>query len=233
MVCVIRLYMETSSQPESVRLFKPPILGLHTGSRIFMHLFSSYSVKGAANVPKPPFLLTFNHLAFWDAPAIGGVVNYPTPAFAAKKYKGKPVSLLFYVGSPIWIEQESPDRRALMTALKILEGGDLFAIAPEGHRSKGSLLPGLEGVAFVATRANVPILPVAISGTENMFKQLRPKVEVSIGKPYRLPEGRAKGDVLLEYTERIMCAIAALLPESYRGVYAGNPLIDEMAVIVA
>jgi 1-acyl-sn-glycerol-3-phosphate acyltransferase len=120
-----------------------------------------------------------------------------------------------------------------MTALKILEGGDLFAIAPEGHRSNSGLLPGLEGVAFVATRANVPILPVAISGTEKIFKQLRPKVQVTVGRPYRLPEGRAKGDVLVEYTERIMCAIAALLPEAYRGVYAGNPLIEEMAALVA
>ncbi len=224
--------METSSQSESSSLFKPPIWGLHTGSRIFMQLFSSYQVKGAANVPKPPFLLTFNHLAFWDAPAIGAVVNYPTPAFAARKYKGKPISLLFYVGSPIWIEQESPDRRALMTALRILEGGDLFAIAPEGHRSNGSLLPGMEGVAFMATRANVPIVPVAITGTEKMFKQARPMVQVSIGRPYRLPEGRAKGDQLVEYTERIMCAIAALLPESYRGVYAGNPRVEEMAALV-
>jgi 1-acyl-sn-glycerol-3-phosphate acyltransferase len=225
--------METSTQPEPARLFKPPILGLHTGSSIFMRLFSNYQAMGVENVPKPPFLLTFNHLAFWDAPAIGAVVNYPTPAFAAKKYKGKPVSLLFYVGSPIWIEQEAPDRRALMTALKILEGGDLFAIAPEGRRSQGELLPGLEGVAFVATRANVPILPVAISGTEKIFKQFRPQVRVSIGKPYRLPEGRAKGDVLAEYTDRIMCAIAALLPESYRGVYAGHPLIPEMAALVS
>lgn len=225
--------MVTTLESEPEKLFKPPIWGLHTGSRIFMHLFSNYRASGLENIPKPPFLLTFNHLAFWDAPAIGAVLNYPTPAFAARKYKGKPISLLFYVGSPVWIEQESPDRKALATALKILEQGNLFAIAPEGTRSKtGSLMQGLEGVAFLATRANVPILPGALWGTNHMFKSLRPQVRVVFGKPYRLPEGRAKGNQLMEYTERIMCAIAALLPEAYHGVYAGNPLIQEMAALV-
>jgi len=212
---------------------KNPIWGLRTGSKIFMHLFSDYQVIGRENVPEPPFLLTFNHLAFWDAPAIGGAVDYPTPAFAAKKYQGTAVGLLFYVGIPIWIEQDAPDRRALMTALKIIDRGYLFAIAPEGMRSKtGNLMPGHEGVAFIATRANVPILPIGLWGTNRIFKQTRPQVRVVVGKPYRLPEGRAKGDQLIEYTDRIMCAIAALIPEQYHGHYAGNPLIAEMASLV-
>jgi 1-acyl-sn-glycerol-3-phosphate acyltransferase len=224
--------MATSTQVQPEQLFKPPIWGLRTGSKIFMHLLSDYRVFGRDNVPKPPFLLTCNHLAFWDAPAIAGAVDYVMPGFSAKKYKGKLTGLLLYTGSPVWIDQDAPDRRALMTALKIIEGGDLFAIAPEGHRSKGSLMQGQEGVAFIATRTNVPILPLAITGTEKVFKERRPQVRVTIGKPYRLPEGRAKGEQLSEYTERIMCALAALLPESYRGVYAGHPLIKEMAAIV-
>ncbi|MEZ4667365.1 MAG: lysophospholipid acyltransferase family protein [Anaerolineae bacterium] len=215
--------------PEEFHI-KRPIWGLRTGSKIFMRLFSDYRVIGKQNVPRPPFLLTFNHLAFWDAPAIGGAVEYPTPAFAAKKYQNKPIGLLFYVGIPIWIEQESPDRHALMAALKIIEHGYLFAIAPEGGRSSsGVLKPGLEGVAFIATRANVPILPIGLWGTNQLFRQVRPTVRVVVGKPYRLPEGRARGNQLTEYTERIMCAIAALIPEQYHGHYAGNPLIAEMA----
>lgn len=199
-----------------------------------MRLFSSYHAEGQANIPQPPFLLTCNHLSYFDAPAIGAVVNYATPAFAAKKYRGTLMGLWFYVGSPVWIEQDAPNRHALTTALKIMEQGDLFAIAPEGRRSKtGALMRGHEGAAFIASRAGVPILPVAIAGTERLFRTLRPSVRVNIGRPYRLPEGRAKGEQLAEYTERIMCALAALLPESYRGVYAGHPLLAEMAAMVA
>jgi hypothetical protein len=73
---------------------------------------------------------------------------------------------------------------------------------------------------------------MAVWGTEKLLKHPRPAVRVVIGKPYRLPEGRAKGDQLAEYTDRIMCAIAALLPEQYHGVYAGHPLIEEMRPLV-
>lgn len=225
--------MTTTLETESTKLFKPPILGLRTGSKIFMHLFSQYQAIGRENVPQPPFLLTFNHLSFFDAPAIGSVVNYPTPAFAAKKYRGKPVSILFWIGSPVWIEQDAPDRRALTTALKIMEQGALFAIAPEGTRSKtGNLMQGHQGVAFIASRANVPIVPIALWGTDRLFRSPRPEVRVVVGKPYHLPEGRAKADQLADYTTRIMCAIAALMPEQYHGYYAGNPMIAEMAALV-
>ncbi len=214
-------------------LFKMPVRGLKTGSKVFMRLFSRFNPVGIENIPPAPFLLTGNHLSYWDVPAIGAVSTYPIPGFCAKKYKGKPMGVLFYLGSPVWVEQEAPDRRALMTALKIIEQGYSFAIAPEGTRSKtGGLQKGLEGAAFLATRANIPILPIAMCGTEKMFKQPRPQVTVRIGKPYRLPEGRARGDQLAEYTERMMCALAALLPEAYHGYYAGNPLIQEMAKLV-
>ncbi len=198
-----------------------------------MHLFSDYRVSGLENIPKAPYLVTSNHFAYWDGPAIGSQFEDTVPTFTARKYKGTVTGLFFYTGSPIWIEQDSPDRQALTTALKLLQRGSPFAIAPEGTRSKtGALQAGREGVAFIATRANVPIVPVGVWGTDLMFKQVHPRVEVVVGKPYKLPEGRARGDQLEAYTDRIMCAIAALMPERYHGHYAGNPLIEEMGNLV-
>ena len=210
-----------------------PLPGSRTICKVFMHLFSRYRVTGLENIPKAPYLVTIYHLSYWDAPAIGSQFKDTVPTFTARKYKGTFTGLLLHVGSPIWIEQESADRVALTTALKIMQQGYPFAIAPEGTRSKsGELLEGHEGVAFIATRANVPIVPVAVVGTNLMFKQMRPEVSVTVGKPYTLPEGRARGDQLAAYTDRIMCAIAALMPGQYHGHYAGNPLIEEMAKVV-
>ncbi len=209
------------------------IFGFRTGSRIFMHLLSNFKVIGRENIPQPPFLATSNHLSYFDVPAVAASMTLTIPAFAAKKYQGTWMEPLFRMGGPVWIEQASPDRQALMTALKLLKKGSPFAIAPEGHRSRsGTLMEAKEGVAFIATRANVPIVPWVMWGTEKIFKHPRPQVRVRIGKPYRLPEGRAKGDMLKEYTDRIMCAIAALLPEQYHGVYKDHPFIEEMAAIV-
>ena len=77
----------------------------------------------------------------------------------------------------------------------------------------------------MATRADVPILPVAITGTEQIKRNLprlrRTDVRVVIGEPFRLPNtGRVRGQELHEYTDLIMRRIAELLPEEYRGVYA-------------
>lgn len=202
--------------------------------RTLVFLFCRYHVVGRENIPaEPPYVVTSNHMSYWEVP----LLHYPFPdntvGMAARKYR-KPVWRPIFAMYPlIWVTQFSADRGALRSAVKVLENGRSIAIAPEGTRSKtGALIQGTSGAAFLANRANVPILPAVAWGQEMIGRRLRPKVTVRIGKPYRLPEGRAKGDQLEAYAERIMCAMAALMPEKYHGVYAGNPLIDEMREIV-
>lgn len=195
-----------------------------------MGLFSNYRAIGMENIPDPPVLITTNHLSYWDLFAVGAVVQYTVPVFAAKKYQRKWWGWLFNIGAPVWVEQGSSDRNALKLAIRLIKQGHPFGIAPEGTRSQtGALGKGRDGAAFIVRHTHVPVLPVAFWGTENIFKQPRPEVRVVIGKPYHLPEDRQ----LKDHTERIMCAIAALLPEQYRGYYAGNPLIEEMEQTVA
>jgi 1-acyl-sn-glycerol-3-phosphate acyltransferase len=202
-------------------------------SRLVMFLVSRYRVEGRENIPDPPFIIVSNHLSYFDIPTMIQLIPYGIVGFAARKYQGTWKESFFEMGAIIWITQFSPDREALRGALRVLEYGAPLAIAPEGTRSKtGGLIQGREGTAFLATRGNVPVVPSALWGTERVLKHPRPRVNVRIGKPFRLPEGRANTQQLTEYTDRIMCAIAALLPERYHGIYAGNPLIAEMAAIV-
>ncbi len=202
-------------------------------ARLLMFATSRYHAEGKENFPEPPFVIVINHLSFFDIPAHIIQLPFGSVGLAARKYKGTWRQWFFQLGALIWVTQFSADRDAIKGALKVLEHGVPVGIAAEGTRSKtGGLLKGTSGAAFVATRANVPIVPMVVWGTEKIGKRLRPRVEVRVGKPFRLPEGRAKGDQLDAYTERIMCAMAALLPEEYRGAYAGNPLVEEMAKIV-
>lgn len=74
----------------------------------------------------------------------------------------------------------------------------------------------------------MPILPVAIVGTERLAENVRhlrrTPARLIVGAPFRLPpDGRASAARLAEHTEQIMCRIAALLPPEYRGVYADHP----------
>lgn len=201
--------------------------------RLVMRLLARFDVQGTENLPEPPMLVTANHLSYFDVAAMTPYLPPGVIGMAAEKYRGTWMEPFFRVNALIWVRQFSADRDALRKALVVLEHGATLAIAPEGTRSKtGGLIEGRDGAAFLATRANVPIVPAVVWGTEKVLKRLRPEVHMRIGRPYRLPEGRAKGPQFSEYTERIMCALAALLPEEYRGVYRGHPLIEEMAELV-
>jgi 1-acyl-sn-glycerol-3-phosphate acyltransferase len=130
----------------------------------------------------------------------------------------------------IWIHQGRPDRRALRAALEALSQGRMVTIAPEGRQSViGGLEEGTEGAAFLALRSGVPIVPVAMTGTENshVYSHLkqwkRAPVTLSVGKPFILPRHAGRQQAIQDGTQRIMETLASLLPESYRGKYKSNP----------
>lgn len=200
---------------------------------------SDYKMLGRENWhPDKTYLITANHMSYFDGFIGGSLTNQTVTGYVAKKYRktlmGRLISLVY---SPIWIDQGEPDRAALKQGIAHLKAGYSVAIGPEGRRSReGRLIEGHTGVAFLADKADVEILPYAMYGTERILKEPRPKVRAIVGKPYRLPPlkhpEKSRQEMLRENTDRMMCALAALLPEQYHGFYAGNPLIDEMAEIV-
>lgn len=102
----------------------------------------------------------------------------------------------------------------------------MITLAPEGRQSViGGLEEGNEGAAFLALKSGAPIVPVAMTGTENdhifshMKRFKRAKVTLSVGKPFYLKEQADRQAMLREGTRQIMESLASLLPESYRGNY--------------
>ena len=121
--------------------------------------------------------------------------------------------------------------------ISLMEENNILVIAPEGTRSRtGSLIEAKPGASYLATKLNRPIVPVGITGTEdqallvNLKKLHRGHITVTAGQPFKLhPLPRENRDeVLKQYTDEIMCHIAALLPEKYRGVYANHPRLKEL-----
>ena len=169
-----------------------------------------------------------NHLSAFDSPLLLTVCPHTIRAFAAAKHKRNPLygPLLALMGS-VWVRRGNVDRRALNGALDVLRRGQVLGMAPEGTRARGvyALQKGKTGPAYIATRAGVRIVPVGVTGTEkikhNLPRLRRTDVRVVVGQPFRLPEsGQVERQKLHEYTDLIMHAIADLLPEEYRGVYA-------------
>lgn len=193
-------------------------------------LLCNFEVLGRENLPSTPYIMTTNHMSYFDGIAAIAAMRKVLPTLAAKKYQGKFLGwVMRQFTNPIWIDQQSSDRAALKQSLNLLSNGFPIGIAPEGTRSKNRCLQqGLKGAAFLIRKANLPVVPMAFIGTEKILKQMRPRITVRIGRPYHLPDNT----LLEEDTERLMCAIAALMPEMYHGFYANHPLIQEMQRIV-
>jgi 1-acyl-sn-glycerol-3-phosphate acyltransferase len=140
----------------------------------------------------------------------------------------------------IFINRGEVDRRALREALATLSEGAIFALAPEGMRSKtGTMMPARDGAAFLASQArrdgqSVPILPVGLSNTDVLFahnrRLRRATITLRIGVPFNLPEldRRARSRELSAYTHLIMVQIAALVEPRHRGYYADSPALQAL-----
>jgi 1-acyl-sn-glycerol-3-phosphate acyltransferase len=194
--------------------------------------------KGIENVPDTGgVLIATNHLSRMDIPVMFMIPNRPEmTALVATKYLKYPLIRWFIVSANgIWLDRDTADFGAFRSAVKALEEGKAVGIAPEGTRSKsGQLQEGKPGTALLALRAHVPIIPVAITGTIGSFKKTvtfrHPSISAEFGPliPAPVLERGNREAQLQSITEELMCQIAAMLPESYRGFYKDHPRTREL-----
>ena len=195
------------------------------------------TVEGLENIPKTGAMIyVVNHMSMLDTPAQALFFPRPVHLLAAEKYEKHVISLILNIAGSIYINRGEVDRKSLKQALAVLEDGHILALAAEGTRSDtNQLAEGRSGAAYLATRANVPIVPGVAWGTENMINDLKrfrrtESVHIKIGKPFTLPNTRARSDELRKYTEEIMLALARLLPEEYHGYYAEQIALEQSSV---
>jgi len=206
--------------------------------RFLFFLLTHLKVEGLENIPSHgSAILASNHVSILDSPLIFVILErQDATALVGEKYQENPVfRWLVNAVHGIWINRQQADIRALKTAIDYLQNGGLLGIAPEGTRSHtGALTPAKEGVAYLVDKAGVEVIPVAITGTENVFHALshfqRARIKIRIGQPFRLPpmQRRDRSGSMKRNTDEIMCHIAALLPAEYRGIYADHPLLQEL-----
>ena len=180
-----------------------------------------------------------NHLGVLDAMIVFSVIDKRDYIVMVAEYHKNYAFrrwLASIVGG-IFVDRYQADFAALREVIKRLNQGGVLIISPEGTRSKtGGLLPGQPGTAYLASKTGVPVLPVSIAGSEdslvaaNLKRLRRSPVNVVFGEAINFAPVSREGreETLQEYTDEIMCQIAALLPEDYRGVYADHPRLKEL-----
>ena len=125
-------------------------------------------VSGMDNVPKEgAFLAVMNHLSIADPSMVFVHCPRQMVIFVADKWKNTPgISHLANTVGAIWVARGEADLSAIKQAITALKSGQPLGIAPEGTRSHTRQLQRAKtGAAYLADRANVPIVPMVVAGT--------------------------------------------------------------------
>ena len=195
-------------------------------------------IIGRQNVPRAgAVLIASNHLSFIDSVVITLVaprsVSFLAKSeyFTGKGFKGL-VSRLFFTGiGAIAVERSAGQaaQDALNAGLAVLERGDAFAIYPEGTRSRdGRLYRGRTGVAWLALTSGATVIPVALTGTENIQppgsnRVHLARVTVEFGEPFVALGEASSGKARRGVTDDIMEAIQRMSGQEFADEYNEPP----------
>lgn len=208
--------------------------------RILLNVIARIEIRGRENAPLTGgMILAANHIGILDIVMVFYAIDR-TDLFIPVAEKFEKIGWIRWLGKHlnfIFVDRFNPDLKAIRKMIALMEAGKCLIIAPEGTRSPtGSLVDGKPGVAFLAARSGFPITSVGITGTEdkvilgNVKRFRKSTITLTGGKPFVIPPlAKENRDAALQHaTDEVMCQIAALLPERYRGVYAGHERVKEL-----
>jgi 1-acyl-sn-glycerol-3-phosphate acyltransferase len=207
--------------------------------RFFMKFIADIEVNGMEKLPEGNVIVAANHLGRLDTAALLCILDREDIIMpVAEKYRDHPFyGAIGRAANAVWLNRFEADYSAFRQILERMKQGGLLVIAPEGTRSKTEALQEAKmGVAFLASKSGYPVMPVAVTGTEdrgileNLKHFRRSKITATAAELMyvEIPRGKGREEAMREVTDEIMCQIAARLPEKYRGVYADHPRLKEL-----
>jgi 1-acyl-sn-glycerol-3-phosphate acyltransferase len=202
--------------------------------RGLFRMFFKMNLKEFDKVPSDgPFMLIANHTSALDGPLMY-VFMQPRKMFAMAKKElwdhGFTRFIMNQWGS-IPVDRENMGRQTMEACFAILDQGNILAMAPEGTRNRtGELQEGKAGIAFIAHKKQVPMVPIVLLGFDKFSyyaKRLRrTPITISVGKPFELIKkgGRLDAEGRQQLIDEIMLHLAEQMPPELRGYYAERKL---------
>jgi 1-acyl-sn-glycerol-3-phosphate acyltransferase len=208
--------------------------------RLILNIIAHIEVTGFETPPTGQgYVIAANHIGRLDAALAYYLLDRPDIIMVvAEKYEKYAVfRWLVRITNGMFIDRYNADIRAIRETLRRLQQGQVLTITPEGTRSKtGNLIQAKPGGIYLAWKAGVPILPVAITGSEDAIVKDRLKhfrrldIKIVAGPAFTLPPiaGKDRDATMQEYTDEVMYRIATLLPPERRGYYADDSRLKEI-----
>ena len=176
------------------------------------------SSSGSKNLPREgAVIVASNHVSNWDPIIVGVIFKRPIHFMGKVELFNNP--LLGKLLTKLYafpVRRGAADRKAIREALELLAEGKVLGIFPEGARNKtGDDMKAQLGVAMLALKAGVPVIPVACVGTDRkpLLGWFRP-LELRVGEPLYPPGGkrlRLSSAEMDEFSQEIMNKINELL----------------------
>lgn len=192
--------------------------GRRTLLRRLLSLVADVRLEGLENLPAGGCVVAGNHRSVLDGPLIALLLP-DCVLFAADDWVRRTWvrPFLTTAGGVIGVRRGEQDAGAIELAVRLLREGRQVVLAPEGRVTRtGGLQRGRAGAARLALGAGVPVVPLGWHGQEHLGRRARPTLHVRFGRPLTLDPAVP----VEESVERVMLAIAGLLPAELRGVYA-------------
>jgi 1-acyl-sn-glycerol-3-phosphate acyltransferase len=200
-------------------------------ARLTLRLGAKVTVEIDGPLPHDgPLIVVANHISAADPPLVAGWLT---------QLLGRRLHILaketLFVGPVGWflrsqgvtpVKRGGSDMQAYRAAKAVLDRGDVLCIFPEGTRSfDGVMGEPRPGVAMLATRESVPILPVGVSGSDwflgrgKALPRLRAPIRLHIGKPFtlELDPRQSRRAAMNAASDELMHRIAELVDERHRG----------------
>ena len=179
--------------------------------RMFARVVWRARVYGTKNVPATgPLLIACNHVSYLDPPLLGALCPRRISYMAKKELFTLPVlgGVIRALGAYA-VDRGGSATAAIKRSLQVLDAGGVVGIFPEGRRNlTGDAIPQT-GVGLLAVRAQAPVVPACIRGTDRALRLAQ--INVAFGEPLAPPTGRkaTRGD-LEKFTSEIMKSIDML-----------------------
>src|SRR5437588_3250375 len=148
----------------------PPVLyhALRWFAIVIFAVIARVRLNGIENVPtEGPFIIASNHLSWTDIPLIPLNLQRKVIYMAKEEYFSSKIAWLVRFMGAFPVKRGEADRQALRAAEEQLKKGNILVIFPEGTRSRTrTMAKAHPGMGMIALRTGVPVVPVAISGSE-------------------------------------------------------------------
>lgn len=164
-------------------------LGRQVGRVLVSSMYAEKAHADAAVPRSGPVILAANHTGYLDGAVVFGMSPRPAHFLVLASTFELGVGPLLRLTGQIPMHQDRGDRRALSSALGVLQRGGAVGIFPEGGRGRGDVETAGKGVAWLALQGQAPVVPVACLGTRatgdlaSSWPRLRSRLVVDFGEP--------------------------------------------------